>query len=73
MAFNDSALPAKMIPSGTVIGIMNPRLMPQTGSSISDKNQQGLTFCIEAIDAVAQIGFSKDFNICTRLSTNQVT
>ena len=50
MAFGNSALPAKNINSGTVIALMNPRLMPP--SNQSSEKQQGLTLCIDSIDAV---------------------
>lgn len=33
MAFNDCALPAKQILSGTVVALINPRLMPPSNSS----------------------------------------
>lgn len=33
MCFNESALPAKNIPSGTVVGLLNPRLMPANANS----------------------------------------
>ena len=32
MAFGDSALPAKGINSGTVIAVMNPKIMPKSAS-----------------------------------------
>jgi len=76
MAFNESALPAKNIGSGTVIAILNPRLLPPSKSSAAttdSKPEQGLTFCIDTIDAIISIGFSKDFNICVRESTHPVT
>ena len=51
MAFGESALPAKKIGSGTVVAVMNPKLMP--GSSSKDKqDKQGVSFCIDSIDAV---------------------
>lgn len=75
MAFGESALPAKSIPAGSVVALMNPRLMPpsSSGSLGSEKSQQGMTVCITTIDAVVKIGFSKDFNICVRESINHVT
>ena len=75
MAFNESALPAKNINSGTVIAVLNPRLLPQNNkcASDADKAHQSLTFCIDTIDAVIQIGFSRDFNICVRESQHPVT
>ena len=66
MCWGESALPAKEINSGTIIAIMNPRLMPP--SSHNEKASQGVTFCIDTIDSVLKIGFSKDFNICVRES-----
>lgn len=69
--FGESALPAKNINSGTVIALLNPRAMPP--SSNSEKNKDGLTFCLDTIDAVIQIGFSKEFNICIRKTTHPVT
>jgi len=66
MAFAESALPAKGIPSGSLVAMMNPRMMPASSKSASEKAQQGLTLSITSMDAVVQIGFSKDFNICVR-------
>lgn len=70
MAFNESAEPAKKIPSGTLVAVMNPRLLPTSSNS---EKQQGPTFAIDTIDAVAQIGFSRDFNICLRESVHPMT
>mmetsp|Transcript_18862 Transcript_18862/g.25582 ORF Transcript_18862/g.25582 Transcript_18862/m.25582 type:complete len:173 (+) Transcript_18862:619-1137(+) len=70
MAFNESALPAKNLPSGTVIAILNPRLLPANTSS---EKQQGVTFAMDTIDAVVEIGFSRDFNICLRTTVHPVS
>ena len=70
MAFGDCALPSKSIPSGTVIAVLNPRLMPPSSNA---EKQQGLTFCIDTSDAIVQIGFSKEFNICVGESVHPVT
>ena len=73
IAFDESALPAKTIVSGTLIALMNPRMMPANTKSASEKAQQGLTLCITSIEAIVQIGLSKDFNICVRESVHPVT
>ena len=70
MAFNDSALPAKNIPSGTLIAVMNPRILPPSSNA---EKQQGPTFAIDTIDSVVQIGFSREFNICARTTTHPVS
>lgn len=56
MAFNECAVPAKNIGSGTVVAVLNPRLMPPSKSSTAaggdGKADQGLTFCIDTMDAI---------------------
>lgn len=71
MAFGESALAAKKIPSGTVVAVLTPRLLqsnPNPGEQ--RKNEGGLTFCVDSPDALISIGFSSDFNICTEVSVN---
>ena len=51
MAFNESALPSKNIKSGTVVALCNPRMLPPSANA-DKSSQQGLTFCIDTIDAV---------------------
>ena len=54
MVFGDEdAIKAKNINSGTVIALQNPRLLPPSSSgAASEKNQSGLTFCIDTIEAI---------------------
>jgi len=77
LAFGDTSLPASKINAGTVLGLLNPRLMeartgPMQSESARNQNQE-TSFSIESEDAMIKIGFSQDFNICPATSPHANT
>lgn len=82
LAFGDTSLPASKINAGTVLGVLNPRLMqarqgndssgPMQSESARNQNQE-TSFSIESEDAMIKIGFSQDFNICPATSPHANT
>ena len=81
-AFEKAAMPAKNITPGSVIAILNPRLMSSAGTqkqgNVDDRDKQnskamGHSFIFDSENSIVRIGYSKDFNICSASSTNPVT
>lgn len=58
MAFGDAAPNMLNIRPGTVIAVINPRLMPKRG------DERGYSFCIDGEAQVMLIGYSEDYDVC---------
>ena len=62
MCFGESALKMSNIRPGTIVGVINPRLMPKNKNASADQN--GLTFCIDGEAQFMMIGYSEEYDIC---------
>jgi len=60
MAFGDTAMSVQKITCGTVIGVLNPRLMQdsQAVGAKSQKDSNALSFVIESDNAILKIGYA---------------
>lgn len=64
MAFQEAAVPVSKLSIGTVIGLLNPKLMRQ---GPSEQQQHGITFSVELEAQLFKIGFSEDLSFCKGL------
>lgn len=62
MAFQEVALPISKLTVGTVVGLLNPRLMRSLPGS--DHQNQGITFSVDVEAQVFRIGFSEELTFC---------
>lgn len=65
MSFGDASSKMHQIRPGTVIAVINPRLMPKRGDS-----EHSNSFCIESEAQVMLIGYSEDYNVCNARTAN---
>ena len=59
MSFGDAAPKVMNIRPGTVILVVNPKMMPK-----KENNEHGHSFCIDGEAQVMLIGYSEDYDVC---------
>jgi len=62
MTFGESAIAITKIRPGTIIAVINPRLMPKKPNVKADQNCH--TFCIDSEAQYMMIGYSEEYDIC---------
>lgn len=62
MAFQEVAVPISKLSVGTVIGVLNPRIMKQQAGFESKDN--AITFSIELEGQIFKIGYSEELTFC---------
>ena len=68
MAFGESATAITKIRPGTILAVINPRLMPRKPNQPAD--QCGHTFCIDSEAQHAMIGYSEEYDFCKGRTQN---
>jgi len=64
MSFGDASAKMHLIRPGTVVAVINPRLMPKRG------DEHANSFCIESEAQVMIIGYSEDYDVCKSRTRN---
>lgn len=70
MSFGESAIQITKIRPGTIIAVINPRMMPKKQNQPADQN--GHTFCIDSEAQTMMIGYSEEYDICKGRTKNNI-
>ena len=68
MSFGESASVVTKIRPGTIIAVINPRMMPRKPNQPADQNDH--TFCIDSEAQLMMIGYSEEYDICKGRTQN---